>query len=760
MFAWHGQSKEGVMESTFSALRAPCSAADRSVQPARWPWPLAWVVSVIRCWFRPQATGWEHLPATGGALVLANHLSYADAVILAATAPRRLRFLGAAWLQRFWWMRWVFRWTQVIAVDPKDALSVVRGAVAALRAGEVVVIFPEGHISISGQLLPFQRGFLTIARRAGVPVIPVGLAYDEGVAKGRFLRWLGGNTPKYRSPQGVRVNVLGPLNPQDLTMENARQAIIDAGYEAFSARSELNESLPVRAVRDLKRHPFHRHVVDLSTERKELKSGMLLAVALTMAENWRDRIPEQRVGVVFPSSLGGLLANFALSLLGKTPVNLNFTVGRSVNEKCLAAAGIRTVISAAPVRAKLPDFPWPENTIDLVAERKKIKKSRVLWNLAKVLTFSVDRLVRHYGIPTEGGRKEAAILFSSGSTGDPKGIVLSHRNILANCLQIANCGLLSPDEKLLACLPTFHSFGFTVTLWYPLLTGLKIVTLPSPLETKRCGEAVRDERITVLMGTPTFLRPYFKRVPKEWLQTLKFVVGGAEKTPRGFPEQWEETFGSRYLEGYGLTETSPVVACNLPFATDGAPNHRIGSVGRLFPGIRGRIIDPTTGEMLPQGGTGILELQGANVFAGYLNDAYSTHSAFREGWFVTGDLARFDEDGFLFIEGRLSRFSKIGGEMVPHGTVEQEIVQAFALDQEDEPLVAVAGVSDEQKGEALVLLSAIELKLDEVRRRLVERGLPNLWIPRRLVRVAKIPCLATGKLDLRGVTRVAEKGED
>lgn len=714
---------------------------------------LHWLLTRI---FQVRAKGWNQLPEEGGVLLIANHLSYADAVLLAATCPRPVRFLGAAKLRRSRFLRWAFERFGVIPVAPEDALSVVRQATGALRKSEVVAIFPEGSISLSGQLLPFQRGFMTLARRAQVPVVPVGLAYDEEIAKRGFSAWIRSKYPKLRMPWNARISVAGPLNSLSLKMEDARQSIMDAGFDAFNARPELNEHLAARAVRDLKKHLFHRHVVDLSTGRKELKSGMILAVALTMAARWKDNIPEKRVGVVFPSSLGGMLTNLALTLLGKTPVNLNFTAGRSVNEKCMAAAGIRTVISAGPVIKKVPDFPWPENTIDLVAERKHLGKPKILWNLAKLVALPTEGILRHFDVPTAGGEREAAILFSSGSTGDPKGVVLSHRNVVANCEQIAACGLLSPDQTMLACLPIFHSFGFTANLWYSLLSGLKLVCLPSPLETKRCAEAVRDEKITVMMGTPTFYRPYFKRVPAEWLKSLSFIVGGAEKTPRGFDEKWKSQFGSDYLEGYGLTETSPVLACNLPYATDGKPNARVGSVGRLFPGIKGRIIDPTTGEVLPTGSTGILEVQGANVFRGYLDDAYATHACFRDGWFVTGDLARFDEDGFLFIEGRLSRFSKIGGEMVPHGTVEQEIITAFELDQEDEPVIAVAGVSDPQKGEALVVLAAIELKIDEIRQRLSAKGLPNLWIPRRLIRVPKIPCLATGKLDLRGVARLAE----
>jgi acyl-[acyl-carrier-protein]-phospholipid O-acyltransferase / long-chain-fatty-acid--[acyl-carrier-protein] ligase len=720
-------------------------------------WARGWLRLILRGGFGVRFERWERLPAEGGVLLFGNHLSYTDALLLAAASPRPVRFLGHAKLCRQAWLRFVFRLFGVIPVTPGQSLDALRRASGALRAGEVVAIFPEGAISLAGDLLAFQKGFLSIARQGQAPMVAFSFSYDLQARWPLGFRWLGQRAPKLRSPRRARLSLGKPLNPFRTTMNDALEAVYDAGHEAFKRRPELDAHLAALAVRDLKSHPFHRHVVDLATGRKELKSGMLLAVALTMAEAWRDRLPEDRVGVVFPSGLGSILSNLAVTLLGKTPVNLNFTAGASINRKCLAKAGVRTVITAAPVIQKLPEFPWPEQVIDLVQERAQLKKSTILKNFAKVLCLPTGMLLRHFGVPERGGEREAAILFSSGSTGDPKGVVLTHRNIVANCLQIQECRLLEKHERMLACLPTFHSFGFTVTLWYPLLTGLQCVCLPSPLETKRLAEAVRDEKVTVMMGTPTFYRPYFKRVPKEWLRSLRFVVGGAEKTPPGFHDRWEAHFGSQYLEGYGLTETSPVLSCNLPTqGPEGQPNKRVGTVGRLFPGLRARVTDPSTGAVLPIGASGVLEVRGPNIFAGYLDDAEATAKVFRDGWFVTGDLAKLEADGFMTIEGRLSRFSKIGGEMVPHGTIEQEIVRAFELEDSEAPLVAVTGVSDDQKGESLVLLAAVEIRLDELRHRLSGVGLPNLWIPRRIKRVDGIPCLASGKLDLRALARLAE----
>ncbi|NDV61137.1 AMP-binding protein [Puniceicoccales bacterium CK1056] len=531
--------------------------------------------------------------------------------------------------------------------------------------------------------------------------------------------------------------------------------MLERGYAEFNQQPELDEHIAALAVKGLVHRPFKKRIVDLSQERKELSGGMILAVALTMADRWKETIPDKRVGVVFPAGLGGILTNLALALLDKVPVNLNFTSGRHAIERALEIGEIRTVISAGPVKEKVPDFPWPENFIDLVRERAFIDKKVVLKRLALIGLLPAGVLLRKFNVPTKGGDREGGLLFSSGSTGLPKGIPLTHRNIISNCIQIRNCQLLHRDQILLACLPTFHSFGFTATLWYPLFEGLKCVTLPSPLETRKIAEAIEQENVTVMMGTPTFLRPYFKRVEAKQLKSLKFVVGGAEKTPPGFAERWEKHFGSEYLEGYGLTETSPVVSVNLPSIKGQPTGKREGSVGRLMNGMRARVTHPTTGAVLPKNKRGILEVQGGNVFKGYFRDRDATEKVFHDKWFVTGDLARIDEDDFLFIEGRISRFSKLGGEMVPHGRLEQIIAECFHLEDAESPLVAVTGISDELKGEALVLLTAVEIKSSTLRERLLREGVPNLWIPKIIHRVDSIPSLASGKLDLQALNSLA-----
>lgn len=538
---------------------------------------------------------------------------------------------------------------------------------------------------------------------------------------------------------------------------------IDLDESGFQHRAELKSHLAFESFVALARKPGCQLVVDCTMERRSMKSGFLLALSWILSRRVKEWTVKQRVGIVFPPGLGGYIANLTVTLAGKVPVNLNFTLGAASIESCIRRADIDCLLTTRRVQQKMPGFPWPETgIIDLVEAMKALSKLKTLAILAAIYALPAKFLAKCLKVPAEGDGAEAGLLFTSGSSGEPKGVALTHRNVLGNCAQIDYAELLPASEKVVANLPIFHSFGFTVTLWYPLLRGCPVVTLPSPLEVKKIAEAIQAESATILIGTPTFFKPYLKRVVPEKLASLKYVIAGAEKTPEGFAEAWEERFGSTYFEGYGLTETSPVVSVNLPAKPRGVSypgrsedGNRRGSVGRLFPGLSARILDPETREELSCDSTGLLALRGPNIFEGYLDDPKRTAEVKEGDWFVTGDLARFDEDGFLYIEGRLSRFSKIGGEMVPHGTVEQALVEAYGLLDSEEPMLAVAARADEAKGEALVLLAAMDIEAHDMREKLASAGFTNLWIPKEIRRVEAIPTLATGKLDLKGIQELA-----
>ena len=541
--------------------------------------------------------------------------------------------------------------------------------------------------------------------------------------------------------------------------------MIDLDEAAFQERPELRSHLAYESFLSLASRPRQELIVDRSMQRRTMKSGFLLAVSFMLSRRLTDWTSKTRVGILFPPGLGAYIANLAVVLAGKVPVNLNFTLGASSAAACLQKADVDCLLTTERVQHKFPHFPWPESgIIDLVEEMKSMPKAKALALLSWIHLCPAKLLAKILKVPAEGGELEAGLLFTSGSSGEPKGVVLTHRNILANCAQIDATGLLPASEKVIANLPIFHSFGFTVTLWYPLLRGCSVVTLTSPLDVKKVAEAIKAESATILIGTPTFLKPYMKSIEAEQLASLKYVVAGAEKTPEGFTDAWEAHFGSLYLEGYGLTETSPVVSINTPWMPKGVnypggstEGSRRGSVGRMMPGHAARILNPDTMEDIEVTAVGLLMLKGPNIFRGYLGEPERTAEVKQDEWFITGDLARFDEDGFLFIEGRLSRFSKIAGEMVPHGTVEEVLIEAYNLLDAEQPILVVAGRPDEAKGEALVILATMDLELDDVREKLSAAGLTNLWIPKEIKRVEVIPTLATGKIDLRKVQDLASE---
>ncbi|MCC7517656.1 MAG: AMP-binding protein [Verrucomicrobiae bacterium] len=540
-----------------------------------------------------------------------------------------------------------------------------------------------------------------------------------------------------------------------------RQHLTDLDEFGLSDRVEINSHLAWCSLLSLSREPWRLLLVDRVPVRRALSRGMTLALAIALSRKWRRELPGRRVGIVLPPGLGATLANLALLLARRVPVNLNFTLGVDAVHACFRKAGLRRVVSAPALQEKFPNFPWPADTLDIAAEIRTCPRAKILFWLVLVGLLPARLLARLLRVPRAGGREEACLLFTSGSIGEPKGVALTHRNILSNIAQIAGVGFLREHDTMLAALPVFHSFGFTATLWFPLLRGMRMVTVPSPLEVKTIAEAIHAEKADVTFGTATFLRPYLKRATRAQLASLRFVIGGAEKLPPDLGRAFEEVLGVRILEGYGLTETSPVVTANLPDPADPAsrtgPCWKPGSIGRLLPGIAARITHLETGEPLAPGAQGMLCLRGANVFEGYLGEPDRSREVFRGGWFVTGDLARFDEDGFVFIEGRLSRFSKIGGEMIPHGTIEQKVIELFGERDAEHQAFAVVGVRDEVKGEALILLAARDVTPEQVREKLLGAGFPPLWVPRKVRHVEKIPALLSGKLDVRACEALARE---
>jgi acyl-[acyl-carrier-protein]-phospholipid O-acyltransferase/long-chain-fatty-acid--[acyl-carrier-protein] ligase len=700
--------------------------------------------------YRVKTFGLESLPKTGFLLV-PNHMTYVDAVVLQLACPRPIRFIVHESIYRVAWLTPIFKLIEAIPISNPHAKEAVREAAERIRKGEIVCIFPEGELSRTGTLLKLRKGFELIARLAECEVVPVWL---DGLW-GSIFSFEGGRyffkIPK-RIPQLATIAFGKPMAARSVDIGIVRERLLELGEFCFQKRPELDVHLGRATVRGLKRRQFDEAIID-GMDGRVVKRGDLLAASITLSRWIKKNCAGERVAVVLPPGIGAVVANVAVTLANKVAVNLNFTAGRAALQSAIHSGQILHAISAKPVMKRLEDFPWPKEVIRLEELLPALKPQIVIWRLISAVAphWMLSQLL---GLPRRGDRKEAVLLFTSGSSGEPKGVVLSHRNVLGNVLQFGSMLNLGREDSVMASLPFFHSFGCTVTLWYPVIEGVRAVTYPTPVDVVKNAEIIERYKISLLVTTPTFLRGYLKRTEPKQFASIKLLVTGAEKLPRDLAETFEEKFGKHVLEGYGLTETAPVVSTNLPDPAPSRPNDtiqtsdRAGSVGKLLPGQAAQIRDPATNDLLSPCALGILWLKGPNIFEGYLNEPERTAEVLQNGWFKTGDLGRFDEDGFLYIEGRLSRFSKIAGEMVPHETIEAKIIECFGWKMEDERVAAIVGVPDRVKGEALVLLVTRNLSLEDVRERLLAAGLPSLWIPRKIKRVEKIPILGSGKLDL------------
>jgi acyl-[acyl-carrier-protein]-phospholipid O-acyltransferase/long-chain-fatty-acid--[acyl-carrier-protein] ligase len=493
-------------------------------------------------------------------------------------------------------------------------------------------------------------------------------------------------------------------------------------------------------------------------------SGRDLLVAILVVRRVLDRelaADEKRVGVLLPPTVGAAVVNAALALSGRVAVNLNYTSTQPILDVCIERAGLRHVISS-------PAF-LPRVKLDLgsrLLDAGMLRKRATAFD--KALAFVQARLMplgmleASLGLDRIGPDDPLTIIFTSGSTGDPKGVVLSQENVGSNVRAIDNLLHLSPGDVALGVLPFFHSYGYTTTLWTPLTLEPAVVYHADPRDAQVVGRLAREHHATILMATPTFLRIYTRRTPAEDFASLECVFGAAEKLPRDVCDGFEKKFGVRPSEAYGATELSPLVAANVPASrhVPGRPvDAREGTVGKPILACRARITDRDGIAELPVGHDGLLWIAGPNVMQGYLDRPDLTSKVVKDGWYSTGDIAHLDADGFITITGRESRFSKIGGEMVPHISVEEAInAELGAVD--GELLAVVTAVPDRAKGERLIVFhlpTAHDPK--DVVRRLQEHGFPNLWVPGAdaFAEIAELPMLGSGKLDLRQLAELARE---
>lgn len=721
---------------------------------------MAWLITHSA--YRIRVNNRHNLPEEGAALLAPNHVSWIDGLLLVAVSPRPVRLIIAGKLVTQSWAKGFAKIMGAIPIRraPKEARSAIETARKALNNGELVCIFPEGKMSQSGQLQGFRASTLDILRGTNAAVVPVYL--DElwgsifSLRGGRFF-W------KWPSLWSRPVSIwFGEKIEQPKDIHVVRQAVQDLGAEAVIGRKGRMMVLPRLMLRKCRKAMFRFKIADSSGA--QLTGGTLLMRTLILRRLLLREVlaeDERYVGILLPPSAGGVITNAAVTLAKRVAVNLNYTVNSAVLNSCIRKSGIKHVLTSRKVMEKL-DLQIDAEVIYLEDFREKITTLDKVAGIAMAYATPLAVLERWLGLQNMRGDDELTVIFTSGSTGDPKGVVLTNHNIGSNVEAIDQVVHLRSSDTLLGILPFFHSFGYMVTLWTVLGLDVRCVYHFTPLDAKQVGKLCRKWGVTVLLATPTFLRSYMRRCEKEDFATLDIVVAGAEKLPVEMCDEFEKKFGVRPVEGYGTTELSPLVSVNVPpsRSQSGETDLKEGSVGRPVPGVAAKTVDPDTLEDLPPGSPGILLIKGPNVMKGYLNDSEQTAEVVRDGWYVTGDMAEIDREGFIHITGRMTRFSKIGGEMVPHVIVE-EYIQKFVQGDDDEAVRAVVtAVPDERKGERLVLLhTAIDKSPKEICDHLTRAGLPQLWIPslNSFLEVEAIPVLGTGKLDLKAMAEVAKQ---
>ena len=712
----------------------------------------AWAAGLLlRIGYRATVVGAENIPKEGGCVIVANHLSFVDGLLLFAELPRPAHYLVYKRYVSMPILGFILRAGGAIPIDGdggrRALVASIDAAVDAAKEGKVVVIFPEGKISRNGHLDRFRGGMERIAQRAGVPIIPVHLAGLHGTPFSRAQNKL---KPRLRRP--VRMQI-GEQLPEHAKAQDARNAVIALSYESAQQEADADtRTLGAAFLKQARRSPRALAIADAQGELSRIK---LAGIALSLIPLLELEDDEQRVGVLLPTGRAGAIANCAIACAGRTAVNLNHTVGDAGLAQMGEIAELRTVITSRLYRRKIGEPQLPGRVIEVEDLLPKIGKLSVIANMLKVLVLPAHRLVR--GDPADA----AVLVFSSGSTGAPKGVQLTHRQILANCDAVMRHMELRPGEDcVLNPLPLFHSFGLIPGTRLGLVTGLRVVGHPDPTDGKKIGELAAQYDASFLISTPTFVRGYQRRVEPEQFAKLRFAMVGAEKCPADLRASFRERYGAELYEGYGCTELAPVVACNAPDVTgpDGVTACREGSVGRPLPGIEVITIDPESGEILPDGETGLVVVRSPARMLGYLKRDDLTDAAFVHGGYNTGDMGYLDAEGFLHITGRLARFAKVGGEMVPLENVQEALQQALAeRAPESDATLAVSAVPDRSRGERLVVLhTRLPISADEL---IADLNLPPLFVPkaRDFHQVDAIPVLGTGKLDLKGLKQLAEE---
>ena len=725
------------------------------------------IITLGNTCYRNRISGAENIPERGPALLLANHASYIDSILISASTSRRIRFLMNEDFFKVPFLSLIARLTGFIRVPSvgkhKSMAHMLEQVRQILRDGDIVCVFPEGRITRNGIIGRFKSGYQKmLPADVDVPLIPV----NVGSAWGSVFSYYKGDI-RFRFPKSfpyfTSVSFGRPVS-RDMTPFEVRQTVCE-----LSAEAALENPLPDEKVihyelaRLAKRHPFHTYMRDADGKRYSYFKTFLAAIIFSREIRRMTSSECKYVGVLLPNSTAGALSMLGVLMADKVPCPLNFTTSQEIFEMSVKKARITCILTSRRFLSRIKITETPEMVFleDLV---KTIPAWKKLVAALGIIFIPWKEFINMLSpLSCKDIMATGALLFSSGSTGIPKGVMLSHHNIYSDIYAMKQAVAFEPgNDKIIGLLPLFHSFGMNTCFWLPLMLRSEVVFVNSPLDAGTVGKTIENYGITLLFATPSFLQTYMRKCTAEQFRTLRLVVTGAEKLRSDISERFHEMMQGRLkiVEGYGCTELAPVATINLAEKlTDlGAQYGKTGAIGLPLETICARIVDPLTFKPVLPDAEGLFFVKGPMVMQGYLDEPEKTREAIVDGYYNTGDIAKMDERGYITICGRLSRFSKIAGEMVPHELVECIINEMLGLEQR---VVAVASIPDLQKGEALLVLYVPEMPMapEKVVELLRERSISNLWIPKasNFYCVERLPLLGSGKLDLSALRQMSEK---